>query len=225
MYGAQPEQKRELHQPGAELDVVFDLISNVLILRETIKDPERKKAAWTLSVLVDCSKMHFINLRGLKDGSLQLSLQMKRSACFAKGDRMLIEERFNGYAPLHLESRLFADFYSCDWSKQRIELFLPKERIRGWKTVALILKTFKEITAAHWCHMVNIIKPPPVNVLDWRGLVEYLRVVESKKEKETVKVNKLHVALEDNNTANPMHQDSKASLEKSHLVLVSTVAC
>ncbi|PLB45627.1 hypothetical protein P170DRAFT_314713, partial [Aspergillus steynii IBT 23096] len=186
LHGTRPEQKRALHQPGAELDVVFDLVGHVLILRETIKNPEIVETAWTLSVHIKCSKMHFINLRGLEDGSLQLSLQMKRSACLAKGNKMVVKQKSQGFAAPHLESRLFADFYSCNWSKQRIELFLPEERIKGWKTAALILRTFKEITSAHWCHMVNIVKPPPVSVLDWRGLVEYLWAVE-KKEKETVK--------------------------------------
>ncbi|KAI9037768.1 uncharacterized protein KD926_000031 [Aspergillus affinis] len=227
LHGAKPEQKCALHQPGAELDVVLDLVGNVLILRETIEDPERIKTAWTLSVHIDCSKMHLINLKGLKDGSLQLSLQMRRSACFPKGNKMLIKEKFHGFAPLHLGSRLYNDFYSCGWSQQRIELFLPAERISGWKTVALILRTFKEISAEQWCHLANIIKPPSVSLLDWRGLSEGLRAMAIKKPKDTVKEKKACIASKEGRVKS-MHRDSMA-LGEHQLgklpVLVSTVSC
>ncbi|KAK1148927.1 hypothetical protein N8T08_007602 [Aspergillus melleus] len=186
LYGAKPKQKRALHQPGAELDVVFDVVSNVLILRETIKDPERLEIAWILSVHIECLKMHLTNLKGLKDGSLQLSVQMRRSACSAKGNKMHIKETFHGFAPFHLGSRLFDDFYSCGWSQQRIDLFLPEERIKGWKTVALILGTFKEVSAAQACHIANITEPPSVAILDWRGLRNHLMAMENKKSGDTV---------------------------------------
>ncbi|KAH8423212.1 uncharacterized protein LDX57_000966 [Aspergillus melleus] len=226
LYGAKPEQKRALHQSGAELDVVFDLIGNVLILRETIKDPERLETAWILSVHIDCSKMHLINLRGLKEGSLQLSLQMRRSACSAKGNKMLIKETFHGFAPFHLGSRLFDDFYSCGWPQQRIDLFLPEERIRGWKTVALILRTFKAISAAQACHIANITEAPSVAVLDWRGIRDHLGAMENKKSEDTVKDKKTRFTSKEGKLKS-MHRNSMVLEDKVGILpgLVSTVAC
>ncbi|KAA8647317.1 uncharacterized protein ATNIH1004_006009 [Aspergillus tanneri] len=197
LQGAEPGQVRELHQPGAELDVVFDLVSNALVLRETIKDPNRHKTSSIFSVQIDCAKMRFINLIGLEDSSLLLSLRMRRSACKPKGKKMLVTEKFYGFAPPCLESRLDNDLYACGWSKQRLQLFLPEERIRGWKTVALILKTFKEITAEHWCHIVHIINPPPVSGLDWKALEEYIMTDGKKPSDKKVKCKQAFATVEE----------------------------
>lgn len=203
LHGDKPEQKCELHQLGADLQVVFDLDSSVLILRETIKDPDRTETSWTVSVQIDCSDMHFVNLRGLEDSSLQLTLQMRSSACFAKRNRMIIKETFHGFAPVHQESKLYNVLYLCDWPKQRIELFLPEEQTKGWKTVAGILTTFKEISTVQLRQIARAANPPPLTVLNWKVLGKCLRAIERRNATEAVMMNKAQVSSKEKSSAKP----------------------
>lgn len=118
--------------------------------------------------------MQFENLKGLPNNDLLLSFRMRSSFCCAWGkNKMTYKEKYLGFTPNKLESRLYNDFYQCDWPEQHLELLMPADRIMGWKTVALILKTFKRISAENWCHMVKIGKKkkfPRVAGLDWMAI-------------------------------------------------------
>ncbi|KAL4781708.1 hypothetical protein BJX76DRAFT_359654 [Aspergillus varians] len=182
--GSKTEGSCRLDKPGAQLDVVFDLIGNALTLRETISDPNVRKASYSIFLLLDTKMMHFVNLKGLSDNSLLLSFRMRRSFCSATGkSKMMYKEKYTGFSPNRPESKLYNDFYLCNWSEQYLELRLPAERIVGWKTVALILKTFKRITAENWCRLVKMVKSmktPPVAGLDWMAIERALlpRIIE-----------------------------------------------
>ncbi|GAB1211457.1 hypothetical protein ATERTT37_000572 [Aspergillus terreus] len=168
--GSRPDQVCKLHQKGASIDVIFDIIDNALILREIINDPTRRYTFWKFSVQIDLEHMEFGNLIGLPDCSLLLSLRLKPEACAVKGNMMKVKEKVSGFAPTYLESRLDNDLYLCDWPEKRLDIFLPEEKLVGWKTVALIMKTFGRISAAQWSDMVWMKGTPPVAGLDWRAL-------------------------------------------------------
>ncbi|KAL4808945.1 hypothetical protein BDV18DRAFT_157883 [Aspergillus unguis] len=169
--GPKPEDFCRLDQPGAQLDVIFDLIGNGMTLREAIGDPNRPKTAYTISLLLKSEMWVFTNLKGLADNSLLLNFQLKSSTCAAVGkDKMLYTEKYQGFSPDRLESKLYNHVYSCNWSEQHLELLLPAERIMGWKTAALILKTFKRITPENWCHMVVLRNRPGVAGMDWMAI-------------------------------------------------------
>lgn len=55
-----------------------------------------------------------------------------------------------------------------------LEVVLPRERVRGWKTVALILATFGRISARTWRWIVDLdLRDGPVVAgLDWRVVEE-----------------------------------------------------
>ncbi|KAL4747929.1 hypothetical protein BDW72DRAFT_206072 [Aspergillus terricola var. indicus] len=169
--GSKPEESRRLDQVGAQLDVVFDLIGNGMTLRETIGDPTVAKASYSIAFLLKSKMIDFVNLQGLSDNSLLLSLRMQPSFCTATGKgRITYKEKYQGFSPNRLESRLYNDFYSCNWFEQHLELLLPAERIMGWKTVALVLKTFQRITPENWCHMVKLRNRPGVAGLNWMAI-------------------------------------------------------
>ncbi|KAL2801382.1 hypothetical protein BJX66DRAFT_331543 [Aspergillus keveii] len=181
--GSKSEEKCRLDQPNAQLDVVFDLIGNIISLRETIEDPTVPKGSYSICLILDTKKMRFMNLKGLPNNSLLLSMRMQTWACAAEGrSKMLFKEKCQGFSANRFDSRLYNDFYMCRWSEQHLELLLPAERIVGWKTVALILKTFQRITPENWCHLVNLRRTPKVAGLDWR---EIERTIMPKKEDET----------------------------------------
>ncbi|KAF9885713.1 Alpha-amylase A type-1/2 [Aspergillus nanangensis] len=168
--GAHPDQVCELHQPGTAIDVIFDIIDNALILRENINDPTKRYTSWRFSVQINYEHMQFVNLIGLPDSSLRLSIQLTRNACAARGNLMSVKEKNCGFAKPPLESRLDHNLYLCDWSEKRLEIFLPEEKLAGWKTVALILKTFKRVTVDQWSDIVWMKGPPPVAGLNWRAI-------------------------------------------------------
>ncbi|KAL4921074.1 hypothetical protein BDW62DRAFT_198519 [Aspergillus aurantiobrunneus] len=173
-----------------------------MTLRETIGDPNVPKASYSIGLALHSNMMHFVNLRGLPDNSLLLSFRMRSSFCTATGkNKMLYKEKYQGFSPNRPVSRLYNDFYHCNWTEQHLELLLPAERIMGWKTVALILKTFKQISPENWCHMVKLGKTgkkPAVAGLDWMAIES--EVMPAKKEEPplvaTYEEKKLHYLME-----------------------------
>ncbi|KAB8074019.1 hypothetical protein BDV29DRAFT_191332 [Aspergillus leporis] len=151
-----------------------------MILREVINDTSRKYTTWTFSVKLDVVNMHFLNLEGLADGSLILSVRIKDSACAVKGSKMSVKEKISGFARPRLESKLYTDLYLCDWPRQCLQLFLPEERLVEWKTVALILKSFGRITVEQWSDMVWMKNRPSVAGLNWRAIEEEIMIDENK---------------------------------------------
>lgn len=64
-----------------------------------------------------------------------------------------------------------------------MQLLLPAARIRGWKTVALILLTFNRISLEKWCDLVNMKGEQSVAGLDWRQVEEEWGTMETRKDK------------------------------------------
>ncbi|PYI01027.1 hypothetical protein BO78DRAFT_411781 [Aspergillus sclerotiicarbonarius CBS 121057] len=166
--GPEPDQVRELHQPNAQLDVAFDVVGNTMTLNECVFDPSRPKIAYSVGLIIKAANVHFLNLEGLPDHSLLLSLRIRRAACAVRGNKMVLKEKFNGYFPDPPYSRLFNDLFECRWPEKTLQICLPEERCRRWKTVALILKTFKQITPDSYCHMANMMFTPRVGGLNVR---------------------------------------------------------
>ncbi|KAE8413000.1 hypothetical protein BDV36DRAFT_300337 [Aspergillus pseudocaelatus] len=147
-----------------------------MILREIINDPARKYTFWNFSVQLDAANLHFMNLEGLVDGSLILTVRIRSSACALKGSMISVKEKISGFAPPYLESKLYNVLYLCDWSRQTLQLFLPEERLVEWKTVALILKSFGRITADQWSDMVWMKDRPSVAGLNWRAIEKDIKI-------------------------------------------------
>ncbi|KAL4962279.1 uncharacterized protein BDV14DRAFT_202937 [Aspergillus stella-maris] len=184
--GSKPEEFCHLHQTGAQLDIVFDFIASGISLKETIGDPTARKANYLICLQLNSTMWRFDNLKGLADNSLLLSFSMRSSFCAAWGKHKLsYKEKYQGFSPNRFESKLYSNFYQCNWSEQHLELRLPAERIVGWKTVALVLRTFKCISEENYCHMVKMETKVGVAGLDWKAIESYVmpKKKEEKKEK------------------------------------------
>ena len=151
-----------------------------MILREIINDPARKYTFWNFSVQLDAANLHFMNLEGLADGSLILTVRIRSSACAMRGSMISVKEKISGFVPPHLESKLYNDLYLCDWPRQTLQLFLPEERLVEWKTVALILKSFERITADQWSDMVWMKDRPSVAGLNWRAIEKDVNIYKNR---------------------------------------------
>ncbi|KAL5343294.1 hypothetical protein BJX70DRAFT_393864 [Aspergillus crustosus] len=171
LLGSKEEETCRLDQESAQLDVVFDLIGNSMTLREKVDDPTVPKAAYTIYLTLDSNMWHFVNLKGLPNMSLLLSLRMRSSFCIATGrSKLQYREKFQGFSANRVDSKLYNNFYCCKWSEQHLELLLPRERIKGWRTAALILKTFKRISPENYCHMLKLGRAQTVQGLDWSAI-------------------------------------------------------
>ncbi|KAL3474225.1 hypothetical protein BJX99DRAFT_260646 [Aspergillus californicus] len=144
-----------------------------MTLRETVEDPSNFELAYIFSMTIDFKSMQFVNLNGLLNNALLLSVRLRESFCAAKGkSKVPYKEKYTGFSAYPFRSKLYNELYLCNWSQQLLELTMPMERIQGWKTVGLILKTFDRISAENWCHLVGIKKTrtPPVAGLDWMAV-------------------------------------------------------
>ncbi|KAL4875939.1 hypothetical protein BJY04DRAFT_223554 [Aspergillus karnatakaensis] len=169
--GTKSEGSCRLDQPGAQLDVVFNLIENSMTLREKVDDTGTPKAAYTIYLTLDSKMWHFENLKGLPNMSLLLSLRMRSSFCIASGrNKLQYREKFQGFSPNRVDSKLYNNFYNCTWTEQHLQLLLPRERIKGWRTAALILKTFKRISPENYCHMLRLGMKQTVQGLNWSAI-------------------------------------------------------
>ncbi|KAI9371641.1 hypothetical protein BJX61DRAFT_543462 [Aspergillus egyptiacus] len=186
--GSKPLEYVRIDQPNAHLDVIFDLIGHSMTLRETVEDQTVPEASYMISMTMALHQMQFLNLVGLANNSLILTVRMRSAFCSAKGkEKMKYKEKYQGFCQTsHLDSRLYNLFYNCNWPQQELELILPKERCKGWKTIALILRTFNLITAENWCDIVNIRdrKTPPVAGFNWKVMEGDLMPKKEKKKKE-----------------------------------------
>ncbi|PWY91122.1 hypothetical protein BO70DRAFT_426018 [Aspergillus heteromorphus CBS 117.55] len=174
--GPEPEQFCVLHQPTAQLDVAFDILGNSMTLIECIKDPERPKIAYHVALIMKAANMHFLNLEGLADHSLLLTVKIRRAACAVRGNKMILREKCEGFFTNPPYSRLFNNLFECNWPEMIVQVRMPEERCRRWKTVALILRAFKQISADCYCHMVDdLVTAPRVGGLDVRQIKKQIK--------------------------------------------------
>ncbi|GAQ39058.1 hypothetical protein AtubIFM56815_007567 [Aspergillus tubingensis] len=174
--GSAPDQVRELHQPNSKLDIAFDVVGCVMTLNECIHDPSRPSIGYSVSLMIKAANTHFVNLEGLEDHSLLLTIRIRHSACAVRGNKMILKEKFNGYYPDPPYSRLYNDLFECRWPEKTLQVHLPEERCRRWKTVALILRTFGQINGDSYCHMANMMFTPRVGGLNVRQIKKDIKM-------------------------------------------------
>ncbi|KAE8146444.1 hypothetical protein BDV25DRAFT_169895 [Aspergillus avenaceus] len=171
-----------------------------MILREVINEPRWKYTFWYFSVQIDAANMHFVNLEGLPDGSLILSVRLRSSACAVYGNTMKVKEKISGFALPPVRSRLYHDLYHCNWPQMNLQIYLPEEKLVEWKTVALILKSFGRVTVDQWSDMVwNMKNRPSVAGLNWRAIEKEIREDEKKLVDQKVEEKRQSDMLKENN--------------------------
>ena len=132
------------------------------MLREKIPGPDWRENSYETYVQLNSENSTFVNLEGLFDNSLRLSVRVD-----AVGKRLMAQDKWFGFYHEEEKSLLYNDLVQCDWSEVTLQLHLPASRIHAWKTVALVLRTFRRISRETWEWMVNLDKPPVVAGLNW----------------------------------------------------------
>lgn len=165
LHGAEEDQFRQLDQPGVDLDLTFLPVEQMVILREKLPGPDPHEMSCKTYVQLNLKNSSFVNLQGLEDNSLLLSIQINKA-----GKDLKPQQKYNRYWPDIARSKVYSDLVKCSWSHMMLHIVLPESRIRGWKTVALILRTFRRISADTWNWLVRLEDPPAVKGLDWREI-------------------------------------------------------
>lgn len=149
--------------------------------------------------------LQFQNLIGLEDNSLLLTLTLQTtpspsiprtlSSAATEGEKTGRREREAKASKIHTKHRINNFNTTLEKSllqenlhlpllraqqktKVQMQVFLPAERLHSWRTVALIVRTFRRVSAEQWCRLIHLksvpCRPPGVGGLDWRGLEEFV---------------------------------------------------
>ncbi|ODM18897.1 hypothetical protein SI65_05514 [Aspergillus cristatus] len=175
LFGDKPGQVRQLHQPGAELDIHCDVARHEMTLRETVGgDPRAISTATRYDVHLNPKNSRLLNLEGLPDDSILLTIEIRPEACRTRGHGLWLQTKVWSFRPAYTDSKLHNEFYLCDWSKMILRVHLPVSRFWGWKTVAMLLVTFERLTWGDLCIVAGI-KDMDVAGLNWRQIEQHMR--------------------------------------------------
>ncbi|PKY06485.1 hypothetical protein P168DRAFT_279911 [Aspergillus campestris IBT 28561] len=143
--------------------------------------------------------LHFANLIGLNDNSLLLTLTLQttpssgETGTGGKVPKVHTKERINNFNTTLEKSNLQEGLYlpllhaaqqhhqhqhqhqqkESKGRKVQMQIMLPAERLHSWRTVALIVRTFRRVSAEQWCQLIHLKpepRPPGLGGLDWRGV-------------------------------------------------------
>lgn len=160
--GSKKHHVRQLNQPGVDLDITFLPVERLVILREKMPGPYPRAMSCKTYVQLNRKNSTFINLEGLPDNSLLLTIQINNAGKYLKP-----QEKYMCHWPNAKEGRLYSELVMCKWRKMILQLRLPEPRVKDWKTVGLILRTFRKISIGTWNWMINLEGPPAVAGLNW----------------------------------------------------------
>ena len=162
------------------------MIRHELTLRETIGDPKIISTATQYAVHLNPRNSRLININGLPDNSLQVSLEIRPEACSVRGHRLRLETKIWSFRPAYVESKLHEEFYRCSWPTMFLRLYLPQSRIRGWKTVAMLLLTFGQLKMDNWFTMMGMEESYPVAGMNLMIVEQQIRSDDKRKEEPMV---------------------------------------
>lgn len=168
--GPEKDQFRQLNQPGIELDITFLPVEQFVIIREMIPGPNPYEKSCKTYIQLNSDNSTFMNIKGLPDNSIQLTIRIDKAGKYLKP-----QQKYMCYWPGLGESKLYNDLVLCDWPEMTLSLRLPEARVKDWKTVALILRTFRRISKSTWNWFIALEDPPAVAGLDWERIESELR--------------------------------------------------
>lgn len=158
---------QQLHMDHAEIDVLFDIVSGVMVVKQKVRDP----AVWppvqhSTAVFFTQANTTFVNLEGLADNALLFTLRLNSYNSVKTQPNNSVENKTPG-SPTKLKvmcrdhgfvannSIFYKTFKDWKGDEKLLQLLLPADRVDSWRTVALILLTFREINTTIWHRLVN----------------------------------------------------------------------
>lgn len=179
----------QLHQGHAEFDLTFDIVSGNMILQQNVREPDIfPPVQFMTAVFFNQSNTSLVNLEGLADNSLLLTFKLNPASSSNMKPKIEIEKKQLGPSPklrVKYRDRAFTTnktpFYKAfaDWDGEEkiLQLLLPESRIKSWKTVALILLTYREINTTIWHRMVNDGRLRDLAGFDWTRVRERVQEI------------------------------------------------
>jgi hypothetical protein len=239
LYDAKQKYTLQLHGKDTELDVTFDIITGTMILKQKIRLSGIWPRVQQKTVMyANQANSVFVNLQGLADNSILLTFKMlprchhdhhhhrqtmetmnlKTKQPSQNQDKSLqstpprIWRQVRGFFPgLIDEGPLFEELLE-NYSREKIlRLHIPDTRHKGWKTIALILLTYRKIDLPTWHRLVTSEKLTEIAGLNWR-------LVEKKTDPEAQ--NLCRQKAMDMKTAAREPKMKRASFVRSHIAKV-----
>ena len=164
-------ETHQLHDNNYELDAIFDIFKGSLRLVEKV----RNQAIWPETrhketISLNRFNSGFLNLEGLNDGSILLSFKpespLKRGAIH----RLKICHQSHEFISDMFDSPLRKAIFDCAKEDRIFCLRLPNGRHHGWRTIALILLTYRIITPKSWYRIVVNQSLGEVAGFDWKQI-------------------------------------------------------
>ncbi|KAJ5574320.1 uncharacterized protein N7459_008747 [Penicillium hispanicum] len=178
---------RPLHDEDTELDVIFDILSGTMTIKQSVHDPKPWPAIkHKTTIHFTQSNSAFVNLEGLADNSLLFTFKPNSTPTdnmesktttrgFADPRRTKLKVRTQDSGFLLQEPKvgpLFKHVMDLSGPNKVLQLRLPENRIRDWATVALILLTYREINSTVWDGIVRSKVLQDVAGLNWARIKE-----------------------------------------------------
>lgn len=153
----------------SELDASFDILSGTMFIKQKVRDP----GVWPEiqhESLIQFNQRNstFVNLEGLAGNSLLFTYMINPPNAKMKTSSSSITEHIWGRTGAKLrachqwygwetdkngnEGPLYQYLMDCN-GEQILQLHFPNDRIEGWKSVAMILLTYRKINPAIWHHL------------------------------------------------------------------------
>ncbi|KAJ5751850.1 hypothetical protein N7520_008767 [Penicillium odoratum] len=174
-----------------ELDATFDIISGTMLIKQKIHDPNtRPSIQYETWVQFNQISSKFINLEGLADNSLLFTFKINSPdpdpdpKPKTETETQSTEEGYRSNSKLRIchqvygwetntvgkKSSLYNYLMNCSNNEQILQLHLPHHRIEEWKTVAMILFTYRKINTATWHRFRARIDRSDIAGLNWTKL-------------------------------------------------------
>ncbi|KAJ5601913.1 hypothetical protein N7510_011447 [Penicillium lagena] len=234
LYDAKQKYTLQLHGEDTELDVTFDIITGTMILKQKI----RLSGIWPrvqqkTVMYANRANSIFVNLQGSSDNSILLTFKMLSplpppSSSSDDGDdgsenertKQKPEKKFAEHTPriwrqvsgffpdLIDEGPLFEELLENCSREKLLRLHIPDARHNDWKTIALILLTYRKIDLPTWHRLVTSEKLTEIAGLNWR-------LVEKKTDSEAQNLRRQKAM--DMKTAAQEAKMTRASFVQSHI--------
>ncbi|KAJ5735465.1 uncharacterized protein N7483_000590 [Penicillium malachiteum] len=171
----------DLSSSNTDLDAKFDIVSGTMHLKQKLRHPELwpdiQHETW---IEFNLRNSVFVNLEGLKDNSLLFTFKINspdtwhENGCLAGGPKRChsgvkfkIRHQVSGWIADAKDDKgpLFNHLINCPCEESILQLRFSSDRIRGWKTAALVLLTYRQIDTRIW-HRIR----DELNLFDIAGL-------------------------------------------------------
>lgn len=162
-------ETHRLHDQNYELDAIFDIFKGSLRLVEKAHN----QAIWpeTLhkeTISLDLFNTGFLNLEGLNDGSILFSFRPESPIKIGAIHKLRICHQSHEFMSEMLDSPLRKAIFDCVRDDRIFCLRLPNGQHHGWRTIALILLTYRKITPRSWYRIVVSESLGDIAGFDWK---------------------------------------------------------